>query len=363
MTFRRKPDAPRRDVAAEITNLIIEKLEAGVLPWSRPWGLTGAGGRPLRHCGTPYTGINTLYLWAIGDARGYKSRTWMTYRQAEELGGQVRRGERGSLSVYFSSFSKTETDRVTGTEATKNIRFLRSYIVFNVDQIDGLPTYYYPTVAPPQPRVESEHRASIDAFFGALPGTVRHGGDQAYFSPIGDYIQMPNRGAFRSDDHYASTLSDTIEPPCEAENGWADSITLNATLSHAGASVEVACDADVAFGTSSEFYYPAMDTAVFVRRGCDVSALDVADLLESAAFSANEDSDADSYDTQQERFQRDAAQRMVRLLEGQDAALERRLRDLLSGYSLLVPDDRAVTITVTSGELTIAITPMLADAS
>ena len=106
MTFRRKPDAPRRDVAAEITNLIIEKLEAGVLPWSRPWGLTGAGGRPLRHCGTPYTGINTLYLWAIGDARGYNSRTWMTYRQAEELGGQVRRGERGSLSVYFSSFSK-----------------------------------------------------------------------------------------------------------------------------------------------------------------------------------------------------------------------------------------------------------------
>lgn len=159
------------------------------------------------------------------------------------------------------------------------------------------------------------------------------------------------------------TVSDTIEPPCEAENGWADSITLNATLSHAGASVEVACDADVAFGTSSEFYYPALDTAVFVRRGCDVSALDVADLLESAAFSANEDSDADSYDTQQERFQRDAAQRMVRLLEGQDAALERRLRDLLSGYSLLVPDDRAVTITVTSGELTIAITPILADAS
>jgi antirestriction protein ArdC len=54
--------------------------------------------------------------------------------------------------------------------------------------------------------VESEHRAAIDAFFDALPGNVRHGGDQAYFSPIGDYIQMPKRGAFRSDDHYASTL-------------------------------------------------------------------------------------------------------------------------------------------------------------
>lgn len=137
MTFTRKPAGPRRDVAAEITSLIIAKLEAGVLPWSRPWGLTGAGGRPLRHCGTPYTGINALYLWAIGDAQGYAGRNWMTYRQATELGGQVRRGERGAHSVYYSSFSKTDTDRMTGEAATKNIRFLRSYTVFNVDQIDG----------------------------------------------------------------------------------------------------------------------------------------------------------------------------------------------------------------------------------
>ena len=58
---------PSRDVAAEITNLIIRKLEEGVAPWSRPWRVSGAGGRPLRHCGTPYTGINVLYLWAIAD--------------------------------------------------------------------------------------------------------------------------------------------------------------------------------------------------------------------------------------------------------------------------------------------------------
>lgn len=206
MTFRRKTDQPRRDVAREITDLIVSKLEAGVLPWSRPWGLTGAGGRPLRHCGTPYTGINNLFLWAIGDAAGYSARTWMTYRQAEELGGQVRRGEHGSPSVYFSSFSKTEANRITGEETQRNIRFIRSYTVFNVEQIDGLPAYYYPVAAPAEPRIESVHRAAIDAFFGALPATVRHGGDQAFFSPIGDYIQMPRRGAFRSDDHYASTL-------------------------------------------------------------------------------------------------------------------------------------------------------------
>lgn len=131
----------------------------------------------------------------------------MTYRQATELGGQVRRGEHGAHSVYYSTFSKTEADRVTGEAATKNIRFLRSYTVFNVDQIDGLPAYYYPVPAPPEPRIESRHRAAIDAFFGGLPATVRHGGDQAFYSPIGDYIQLPQRGAFRSDDHYASTLA------------------------------------------------------------------------------------------------------------------------------------------------------------
>ena len=119
MTFRRKTDQPRRDVAREITDLIVSKLEAGVLPWSRPWGLTGAGGRPLRHCGTPYTGINALYLWAIGDAQGFSGRNWMTYRQATELGGQVRRGEHGAHSVYYSTFSKTEADRVTGEAITE----------------------------------------------------------------------------------------------------------------------------------------------------------------------------------------------------------------------------------------------------
>ena len=111
-----QPNRPGRDVAAEITDLIINKLEEGVPPWSRPWSLSQAGGRPLRHCGTPYTGINTLYLWAIADAEGYRSRYWMTYRQAEALGGNVRRGETGAVSVYYSSFQKHEAHPKTGQD-------------------------------------------------------------------------------------------------------------------------------------------------------------------------------------------------------------------------------------------------------
>lgn len=204
---------PSRDVAAEITNLIIEKLEAGVAPWNRPWRSRGGSGglRPLRHCGTPYTGINTLYLWALGDVRGYCSRFWMTFRQAEELGAHVRKGERGAVSVYYSSFKKTETNIVTGQESEKNIRFLRHYIVFNADQIDGLPAYFY---APPPietPISPSERQAAIDAFVDPIPADVRHGGNEAFFSPTFDYIQMPSPSAFRSMDHYASTrLHETV---------------------------------------------------------------------------------------------------------------------------------------------------------
>ena len=204
---------PSRDVAAEITNLIIEKLEAGVAPWKRPWRSRGGSGglRPLRHCGTPYTGINTLYLWALGDVRGYCSRFWMTFRQAEELGAHVRKGERGAVSVYYSSFKKTETNIVTGQESEKNIRFLRHYIVFNADQIDGLPAYFY---APPPietPISPSERQAAIDAFVDPIPADVRHGGNEAFFSPTFDYIQMPSPSAFRSMDHYASTrLHETV---------------------------------------------------------------------------------------------------------------------------------------------------------
>ncbi|EQB05106.1 ArdC family protein [Sphingobium baderi] len=194
-----------RDVAAEITDLIIRKIEEGVPPWSRPWRVQGGGGRPLRHSGAPYAGINTLYLWALGDAQGYRSRYWMTRRQAQALGGDVRRGEAGAVSVYYSTFRKQETNPDTGRSVDRNIRFLRHYIVFNADQIDGLPAHFHSVDAPEQPIALSRRQTQIDRFFEAIPALVRHGGSQAYFTPTFDYIQLPSRSAFQTMDHYAST--------------------------------------------------------------------------------------------------------------------------------------------------------------
>lgn len=202
----RRASPERRDVAAEITNLIIAKIEAGVAPWARSWSAGSSGGRPLRHNGQAYSGINCLYLWAVGADAGYASPFWMTYNQAVALGAQVRRGETGSLSVYFNAVSKTETDAQTGEENARLIRFMRAYTVFNAEQIEGLPPHYHPALEPIA--VEpSARQAAIDAFFAAIPADIRYGGDKAFFSPSHDFIQVPRAAAFKSQDHFASTLA------------------------------------------------------------------------------------------------------------------------------------------------------------
>ncbi|HTZ80434.1 MAG TPA: ArdC-like ssDNA-binding domain-containing protein, partial [Stellaceae bacterium] len=93
----------KADVYERITSRIVSELEQGVRPWFKPWNAEHAAGRitkPLRANGVPYRGINVLSLWIDAVAKNFSAPMWMTYRQALELGGQVRRGEQGSLVVY-----------------------------------------------------------------------------------------------------------------------------------------------------------------------------------------------------------------------------------------------------------------------
>jgi len=197
---------PRRDAAQAITDLIIRKIEEGTPPWRRPWTKRGGGGAPLRANGVRYSGINALYLWAVADTLGYRSRYWMTYAQAQKLGGQVRRGEASQPSVYFNSVKKEERDDVTGEDTVRTIRFMRSYSVFNCDQIDGLPVHFYPDDVDEEPLEPSAKREAIAAFFEPIPIEVRHGGDRAFYAPGADYVQLPHKTAFVTEDHYAATL-------------------------------------------------------------------------------------------------------------------------------------------------------------
>lgn len=156
-------------------------------------------------------------------------------------------------------------------------------------------------------------------------------------------------------DGRSFTVTETQGAPADVDNGYVDSLDMVATLCHAGAFVDVRCAADIAFATDHDLSAYVDDIAIFIRRGAELASCDVVDLARRAAFDPDSDSDADSYETQQERFTREATDRIVGLLEGSDAATEVRLRSLLAAYPWLVPADRTVTITMTCDTLHVAI--------
>ena len=210
MTQTSKPTAcalPRVDVYARVTEKIVADLEAGVRPWARPWNAGHAAGpvsRPLRANGTPYRGINVLLLWVEAQARNYTAPIWMTYRQAQAIGAQVRKGETGALVVFADHITKTETND-KGEEAERQIAFMKGYTVFNVEQIDGLPAHYTARAVVPiaaLPRLEA-----AEAFFAATGADIRHGGNRAFYAPGLDRVQMPPRDSFRDAESHAATLA------------------------------------------------------------------------------------------------------------------------------------------------------------
>ncbi|MQW86376.1 ArdC family protein [Sinorhizobium saheli] len=205
--MKNRQSGSRADIYARITERIVADLEKGVRPWVQPWSAGNASERitrPLRHNGEPYTGVNVLLLWSEGIARGFSSSTWMTLRQANELGAHVRKGESGATVVYASRFTKTEKD-ASGDDVERDIPFLKTYVVFNRDQVEGLPEQFYRR---PEPAVEPVERiAHADRFFANTGAVIRHGGSKAYYSPAGDFIQVPGIESFRDAASYVAVIS------------------------------------------------------------------------------------------------------------------------------------------------------------
>jgi antirestriction protein ArdC len=194
----------RPSPAEMITAAIVERLEAGTRPWVQPW--TGASvSRPLRACGTPYQGINVLWLWMAAEAAGHSSPFWMTYRQAQLLGGQVRKGERGTIAIFYRTYQAGDADVDDEAEGSRTRRVLKSFTVFNACQIDGLPERFFPEPRPlPRP---TERDAALECFFAAIPARLHHSGAEAFYSPMLDQVTMPEPGLFRNLDHYRATLA------------------------------------------------------------------------------------------------------------------------------------------------------------
>jgi len=200
----RKTETERADIYTRITDRIVADLEKGVRPWVKPWTTANTNGRitrPLRHNGLPYSGMNVLLLWSEQMSRGFASSTWMTFKQSLELGAAVRKGETGTMVVFASRFTKAAPDG-DGNEVDREIPFLKAYTVFNVEQIDGLPGSYY--TPPPKPGDPVERIEKADRFFRNTGSVVRRGGNQAYYAPVTDHIQMPSFEAFRDAASHAA---------------------------------------------------------------------------------------------------------------------------------------------------------------
>jgi antirestriction protein ArdC len=175
----------------EITNRIIEELKQGRTPWMKPWAVPLPYNAATQH---RYSGINVLLLWLAP----YRRPAWITFRQATALGGQVRKGEHATPVVYVSKISKTVD------EEERLIPFLRRYHVFNVEQVDGLPSNLYA-------QAQEDPTNTVKLFLGGIDADVRHGGVAAYFDRTGDYIQLPDPEHFISRDrYYATRLHETV---------------------------------------------------------------------------------------------------------------------------------------------------------
>jgi antirestriction protein ArdC len=196
----------RPDVYTRITADIVAQLEAGARPWHQPWNAAHAAGgitRPLRNNGQPYQGVNILVLWLTAFQKGYACPLWLTFNQAKEAGGFVKKGEHGATVVYANSFEKTQTDADTGEETTERIPFLKAYTVFNAEQVEGLPGHYYALAQ--TPRNLAGRLDDAEAFFAATRFDTRHGGNRAFYSPAEDFIQLPPFESFENRESYYST--------------------------------------------------------------------------------------------------------------------------------------------------------------
>lgn len=196
-----------RDIYAEVTAKIIHELEDGRLPWVQPWGRTASvnPGLPRNAISArTYSGVNVLILWGAVIENGYPSQSWLTFRQAMQAGGSVRKGERGTTVVYADRFTpekEKERARQTGDDA-KAIPFLKRFTVFNVAQCEGLRPGL---AADPAPLPERQIVPVAEEVIAASGVDFRIGGDKAFYSPAHDFVQVPPQPAFFEQINYYRT--------------------------------------------------------------------------------------------------------------------------------------------------------------
>jgi antirestriction protein ArdC len=178
-----------------ITQRIVERLEEGVVPWHTPHFATVGFPRNFQS-GKHYRGVNVMLLGMAG----YVSPWFLTYQQAQERGGQVRKGEKGYLVVKFGSYA-----RELGEGQQEMRKFLRHYVVFNASQVDGVE---FPEPQRP-PMTETGRTVAAGAIVANMPKLPEiHEGRRAktFYNPKEDSIDIPSRSYFKSGERFYKSL-------------------------------------------------------------------------------------------------------------------------------------------------------------
>ena len=184
-----------------VTERILEKLEEGTVPWHKPW--SGGGCPQNLVSGKEYRGVNVLLL----GSQDFTSPYWVTFKQAKQLGGTVRKGERSTPCIFWKFLARDSESPVTGETETKKIPLIRYYSLFNVEQCGG--------ISYARLEIEAEECAPFDPIESAEaivsgypnPPTIAHDGrGSAYYRPSTDSILMPTPENFDSEASYYATL-------------------------------------------------------------------------------------------------------------------------------------------------------------
>lgn len=195
-------------LAEQVTNEIIAELQQGKAIWQKPWSSYGL---PKNYgSGRPYEGFNAFYLHHVTEKNNYRAPYFITFKQAQELGGRVKKGQKGTPIVYWKIFEAKEKEQPVDLAAegkdrpcTRFVPFL--WTVFNIDQVEGV-DFQLPTVPERSgPQILEACQQVVDGFPQPSP-KVLHGGTQAYYAPVKDIVQMPDPRRFVSSEAYHATL-------------------------------------------------------------------------------------------------------------------------------------------------------------
>lgn len=189
----------KRDLYQNVTDRIVAAMESGTMPWQRDWSIAGSTVPMNATTERPYSGINVLLFWLAADA-GYAKPRYLTFKQALEAGGNVRKGEHGTKVYFYKQL--TVADKASGED--KQIPMLREYTVFNVAQCEGL-SDRVTHGEQAAPRNQDQREADADAFIKSTGADFREGTGTPCYVPSKDFVSMPAFSAFNSRPAFYAT--------------------------------------------------------------------------------------------------------------------------------------------------------------